>query len=133
MAKSNTVPLVKLLLIGDSGVGKTNLLLRYADAAFSFNNIPTIGIDFRIKTIELSGGRTVKLQIWDTAGQERFRNITMNYYRGAMGIMIVYDVTNSKSFDNVTKVTVFNLEEKGKVATTNILMILAHFISWISR
>ena len=71
MAKSNTVPLIKLLLIGDSGVGKTNLLLRYADAAFNFNNIPTIGIDFKIKTIELSGGRTVKLQIWDTAGQER--------------------------------------------------------------
>ena len=118
MAKSNTVPLIKLLLIGDSGVGKTNLLLRYADAAFNFNSIPTIGIDFRIKTIELSGGRTVKLQIWDTAGQERFLNITRNYYRGAMGIMIVYDVTNSKSFDNITMVTVLNLEEKGKVATT---------------
>ena len=104
MAKKNTEPLVKLLLIGDSGVGKTNLLLRYSDAAFSFNNIPTIGIDFRIKTVELKGGRRVKLQIWDTAGQERFLNITRNYYRGAMGIMIVYDVTNSRSFDNVTKV-----------------------------
>ena len=128
MAKSNTVPLVKLLLIGDSGVGKTNLLLRYADAAFNFNNIPTIGIDFKIKTIELSGGRTVKLQIWDTAGQERFLNITRNYYRGAMGILIVYDVTNSKSFDNVTKVTIMSLEDEGRVTSLEIFGISAQIL-----
>ena len=106
MAKKSYDLLFKLLLIGDSGVGKTCILFRFSDDAFNNTFISTIGIDFKIKTIELSGGRTVKLQIWDTAGQERFLNITRNYYRGAMGIFIVYDVTNSKSFDNVTKVTI---------------------------
>ena len=94
--------LFKLLLIGDSGVGKTSLLLGYSDNNFNNNFIPTIGIDFKIKTIELHG-KKIKLQIWDTAGQERFISITTSYYRGAMGIMLVYDVTNSKSFDNISK------------------------------
>ena len=94
--------LFKLLLIGDSGVGKTSLLLGYSDNNFNNNFIPTIGIDFKIKTIELHG-KKIKLQIWDTAGQERFISITTSYYRGAMGIMLVYDVTNSKSFDNIAK------------------------------
>ena len=94
--------LFKLLLIGDSGVGKTSILLGYSDNNFNNNFIPTIGIDFKIKTIELHG-KKIKLQIWDTAGQERFISITTSYYRGAMGIMLVYDVTNSKSFDNIAK------------------------------
>uniref|UniRef100_A0A8C6EMT3 Uncharacterized protein n=1 Tax=Marmota marmota marmota TaxID=9994 RepID=A0A8C6EMT3_MARMA len=76
-----------LLLIGDSGVGKSCLLLRFA---VSKN---TIGVDFKIRTIELDG-KTIKLQIWDTAGQERFRTITSSYYRGAHGIIVVYDVTD---------------------------------------
>ena len=94
--------LFKLLLIGDSGVGKTSILLGYSDNNFNNTFIPTIGIDFKIKTIELHG-KKIKLQIWDTAGQERFISITTSYYRGAMGIMLVYDVTNSKSFDNIAK------------------------------
>eukprot|EP00903_Cladosiphon_okamuranus_P009436 g8996.t1 len=93
--------LVKLLVIGDSGVGKSCLLLRYSDDQFSGSYISTIGIDFKIKTALLMG-RKVKLQIWDTAGQERFRNITSAYYRGSMGILLVYDVSDEKTFRNVS-------------------------------
>merc|ERR1712224_266608 len=92
--------LIKLLLIGDSGVGKSCLLLRFSEDSFTTSFITTIGIDFKIKTIELDGKR-IKLQIWDTAGQERFRTITTAYYRGAMGILLVYDVTDENSFQNI--------------------------------
>ncbi|CAG2101597.1 unnamed protein product [Medioppia subpectinata] len=102
MAKKTYDLLFKLLLIGDSGVGKTCILFRFSDDAFNTTFISTIGIDFKIKTIELRGKR-IKLQIWDTAGQERFHTITTSYYRGAMGIMLVYDITNPKSFDNIAK------------------------------
>jgi Ras-related protein Rab-8A len=93
--------LIKLLMIGDSGVGKSCLLLRFTEDSFTPNFITTIGVDFKIKTVEIEGKR-YKLQIWDTAGQERFRTITTSYYRGAMGIIIVYDVTDTGSFSNVT-------------------------------
>jgi len=101
--------LFKLLLIGDSGVGKTCILFRFSEDAFNTSFISTIGIDFKIRTIELED-KKIKLQIWDTAGQERFRTITTAYYRGAMGIMLVYDVTNEKSFDNI-KNWIRNIEE----------------------
>mmetsp|Transcript_48867 Transcript_48867/g.117395 ORF Transcript_48867/g.117395 Transcript_48867/m.117395 type:complete len:216 (+) Transcript_48867:188-835(+) len=91
---------IKLLTIGDSGVGKTCLLLRYANKSFSPTFITTIGIDFKIKLIDL-GGKRVKLQIWDTAGQERFRTITTSYFRGAQGILLVYDITDRHSFENI--------------------------------
>ena len=90
----------KLILVGDSGVGKSCLLLRFADDTYTQSYISTIGVDFKIKTIQLDD-KTVKLQIWDTAGQERFRTITSSYYRGAHGIIIVYDVTDRESFNNV--------------------------------
>jgi Ras-related protein Rab-8A len=99
--------LIKLLLIGDSGilnllgVGKSCLLLRFSDDSFTPSFITTIGIDFKIRTIELDGKR-IKLQIWDTAGQERFRTITTAYYRGAMGILLTYDVTDERSFNSTT-------------------------------
>uniref|UniRef100_A0A8C7EHE2 small monomeric GTPase n=1 Tax=Nothoprocta perdicaria TaxID=30464 RepID=A0A8C7EHE2_NOTPE len=86
MAKKTYDLLFKLLLIGDSGVGKTCVLFRFSDDAFNTTFISTIGIDFKIKTVELQG-KKIKLQIWDTAGQERFHTITTSYYRGAMGIM----------------------------------------------
>mmetsp|Transcript_35142 Transcript_35142/g.71642 ORF Transcript_35142/g.71642 Transcript_35142/m.71642 type:complete len:200 (+) Transcript_35142:108-707(+) len=92
--------LFKLVLIGDSGVGKSCLLLRFADNAFTDSYISTIGVDFRFRTVKVEK-HTVKLQIWDTAGQERFRTITSAYYRGADGIIMVYDVTNQESFNHV--------------------------------
>jgi Ras-related protein Rab-1A len=92
--------LFKLLLIGDSGVGKSCLLLRFADDSYLESYISTIGVDFKIRTVELDG-KTIKLQIWDTAGQERFRTITSSYYCGAHGIIVVYDVTDQESFNNV--------------------------------
>eukprot|EP00055_Hartaetosiga_balthica_P017032 m.111145 g.111145 ORF g.111145 m.111145 type:complete len:207 (+) comp9232_c2_seq1:45-665(+) len=101
--------LFKLLLIGDSGVGKTCLLFRFSDDAFNSTFISTIGIDFKIRTIDIDD-KKIKLQIWDTAGQERFRTITTAYYRGAMGILLVYDVTNQKSFDNI-QTWVRNIEQ----------------------
>lgn len=92
--------LFKVLLIGDSGVGKSCILLRFADDTYTESHISTIGVDFKIKTLELDG-KVIKLQIWDTAGQERFRTITSSYYRGAHGIIVVYDITNCDSFVNV--------------------------------
>ncbi|EZG76300.1 small GTPase family Rab subfamily protein [Gregarina niphandrodes] len=92
--------LFKILLIGDSGVGKSCLLLRFADGNYTDSYISTIGVDFKIKTIMLED-KKVKLQIWDTAGQERFRTITSSYYRGAQGIIVVFDVTDRDSYDHV--------------------------------
>lgn len=81
-------------------MGKSCCLLRFSEDSFTPSFITTIGIDFKIRTIELDGKR-VKLQIWDTAGQERFRTITTAYYRGAMGILLVYDVTDERSFNSM--------------------------------
>jgi len=92
--------LFKLLLIGDSGVGKSNMLLRFADDVYNDNLESTIGVDFKICT-QTVDSKTVKMQIWDTAGQERFRTIAASYYRGAHGIVVVYDVTDRTSFENV--------------------------------
>ena len=93
---------IKLLLIGESGAGKTSLLLRYDRNTFSDVFISTIGIDFKIKYIVIDK-KHIKLQIWDTAGQERFKTITSSYYRGSHGVFIVYDITNRISFNNATK------------------------------
>jgi Ras-related protein Rab-35 len=94
--------LFKLLIIGDSGVGKSSLLLRFSDNTFTPSYITTIGVDFKIRTININGIR-IKLQIWDTAGQERFRTITSTYYRGTHGVIVVYDVTNAETFSNVKR------------------------------
>eukprot|EP01132_Coremiostelium_polycephalum_P005404 gene5404-6741_t len=91
-----------LHVIGDSGVGKSCMLLRFADNRFTDSYISTIGVDFCIRTIELDG-KKIKLQIWDTAGQERFKTITTSYYRGAHGLIIVYDITNMDSFNSIKR------------------------------
>ena len=100
MDKSPCDYLMKLIIIGDSGVGKTCFLMRFFDDKFTSSHITTIGIDFKFKIITLDG-KNVKLQVWDTAGQERFRTITQTYYKGAMGIILVYDCSERNTFDNV--------------------------------
>ena len=91
----------KVLILGDSSVGKTCFLLRYCDKSFQDVHLSTIGLDYRLKTMTLKNNKTIKLQIWDTAGQDRFRAITKNYYKGANGIILIYDVTNTQTFENV--------------------------------
>lgn len=91
---------VSLIMIGDSSVGKTCFLLKFADENSNVSHIPTIGIDFKIKTVQIDG-KTVKLQVWDTAGQERYRTITQTYFRDVQGVIIVYDCTSEESFNNV--------------------------------
>jgi len=92
--------LFKLLLIGNSAVGKSSLLLRFSDNIFNESFLPTIGVDFKIRTFDLNS-KTVKLQIWDTAGQERFKTITSSYYKGAHGIIMTYDITDKQSFRDI--------------------------------
>ena len=100
-AGAPSLPPLKLLLLGDSGVGKTSLMTCFADSgAFSANMISTAGVDCRVKAMEVDG-RRVTVQVWDTAGQERFKTITRQYYRGAMGIMLVFDCTSLQSFEHV--------------------------------
>ncbi|NXA38408.1 RAB26 protein, partial [Eudromia elegans] len=94
-------PALQVMLVGDSGVGKTCLLVRFKDGAFLAGSfISTVGIDFRNKVLTVDGVK-VKLQIWDTAGQERFRSVTHAYYRDAHALLLLYDVTNKASFDNI--------------------------------
>ncbi len=92
--------LFKLLLIGDSGVGKSCILLRFADDTFSESYISTIGVDFKIRTLTINN-KQIKLQIWDSAGQERFRTLTTAYYRSAHGIILVYDVNDRETFIHI--------------------------------
>ena len=91
---------LKILLIGDSFVGKTSLLLRFTEGNFPDSHMATIGVDFKEKIIKMED-KEVKLQIWDTSGQERFRSITKNFYKNADGIIFVFDVTNLKTFQNI--------------------------------
>ena len=93
---------VKVLLLGQSGVGKSSLMLRFADGIFNEEQASTIGVDFRVKTVDVDGVGPVKLQVWDTAGQERFRTLTKSYYRGASAIVFVHDITSAASLDNIS-------------------------------
>jgi len=92
----------KILLIGDAGVGKSSLLVRFINDVYNEGPDPAVGIDFLAKTIELDG-KKIKMQVWDTAGQERFRTITSSYYRGAHGVILMYDVLDKVSFENVKR------------------------------
>ena len=111
----------KILLLGDSTVGKTCFLLRYCDKRFQEAHLSTIGLDYRLKSMTLKNGKNIKLQIWDTAGQDRFRAITKNYYKGANGIILIYDVTNLQSYENV-KNWISQIKEE---SNPNVLIYLA--------
>eukprot|EP00742_Colponemidia_sp_Colp-10_P000591 GILJ01000645.1.p1 GENE.GILJ01000645.1~~GILJ01000645.1.p1 ORF type:complete len:212 (+),score=27.32 GILJ01000645.1:165-800(+) len=112
--------LIKLLLLGDSGVGKSSLLMRLAEDKFTPNFVTTIGVDFKMRTVDIDG-KKIKLQVWDTAGQERFRTITPAYYRSAMGVVLVYDITEETTFGNV-KYWMRNLEEHASADICKILI-----------
>lgn len=101
MGNDSVLANFKLLIIGDSGVGKSSLLLRYINDSFENRLSATIGVDYRVKVTTLLDGTMVKLSIWDTAGQERFRTLTPNFYRGAHGAVVVFDVSNRESFDRL--------------------------------
>ena len=114
--------LFKFVIIGDSNVGKSCLLIRFADDCFTENYITTIGVDFRFRTLNIAG-KTIKLQIWDTAGQERYRTITNAYYRGADAIVLTCDATSMESFDNVpdwiNEVSKYTAEDTLKILLVN--------------
>ena len=99
-SSSDTSKTFKILTIGESGVGKTCILRRFVENKFLKNHLATIGIDFKTKTLNINN-QEIKLKIWDTAGQERFRNITTQYYKGADGIVLIYDVTDDASYEKI--------------------------------
>ncbi len=109
----------KILLLGNSNVGKSSLFLRFVDDIWNDTFVPTIGVDFKIKTLEIDQ-KKIKMQIWDTAGQERFKNIIASYYRGAHGILLIYDVTDKESFRNLNNWLI----EIEKNASKNVLKVL---------
>ena len=111
----------KILLLGDSSVGKSCFLLRYCDKIFQKAHLLTIGLDYRLKSIELKSGKKIKLQIWDTAGQDRFWAITKNYFKGSHGIILIVDVTNRQTFENI-KSWILQIREE---ASPNVIIYIA--------
>ena len=109
----------KVLLLGNSNVGKSSLFLRFVDDIWNDTFVPTIGVDFKIKTFNIDS-KKIKMHIWDTAGQERFKNIIASYYRGAHGILLLYDVTDKDSFKNLSNWLI----EIEKNASKNVLKVL---------
>ena len=109
----------KVLLLGNSDVGKSSLILRYVDQVWNEVFVPTIGVDFKVKTLTIDN-KQIKMQIWDTAGQERFRNVISSYFKGSHGILLVYDITNRDSFKNLENWLI----EIEKNASENVLKIL---------
>ena len=101
MVSTDSDLVYKILLLGDSEVGKSCFLMRYADNVFVENYISTIGLDYKLKYIQIESGEIIKVQLWDTAGQDRYRTIAKNYYKGSHGILLLYDVTKKESFDNI--------------------------------
>ncbi len=94
---------VKVVVVGNAGVGKTSIVTAFTDIQYEMQYIPTIGVDYKQKRILTDDGTPVKIQLWDTAGQERFRSLTLNYYRGADVILLVFDISNKKSFTALTE------------------------------
>ena len=110
----------KVLLLGNSDVGKSSLLLRYVDSVWNDAFVPTIGVDFKVKTLNIND-KKIKMQIWDTAGQERFRTVVATYFRGAHGILLLYDVTNKDSFKNLES-WLIEIEKNAKEKVLKILI-----------
>ena len=119
MAEEEYDHIFKVLLLGNSDVGKSSLILRYVDQVWSDTFVPTIGVDFKVKTLEIDN-KQIKMQIWDTTGQERFRNVISSYFRGSHGILLIYDITNRDSFKNLENWLI----EIEKNASQNVLKIL---------
>ncbi|CCW62719.1 unnamed protein product [Phytomonas sp. EM1] len=111
--------LMKLIIVGDSGTGKSSLLHRFIKNSFPEDQTQTIGVEFGSKIVDL-GDRRVKLQIWDTAGQERYKSVTRSYYRGTIGCLIVYDVTNRASYENVPNW----LKDVRRLSASNVTILL---------
>ena len=112
---------IKVILIGDSRVGKTSLIEQYINKQFSEEHITTVTAGDKFYKEVKVGGKTIKLEIWDTAGQDRFRAITKNYYKGSHGIILIYDITNTQSFENV-KTWVNQIREE---ASSNVIIYIA--------
>ncbi|KAF9972469.1 hypothetical protein BGZ73_004414 [Actinomortierella ambigua] len=112
--------LFKIVLIGDSGVGKSNILSRFTRGDFNLESKSTIGVDFGARTVQVEDGKMIKAQIWDTAGQERYRAITAAYYRGAVGALLLYDITQQGTFESVSRW----LSEVREHADSNIIIML---------
>lgn len=114
-----TLTAISVVLIGDSGVGKSNLLSRFTRNEFNLDSKSTIGVEFATRSIQVDA-KTIKAQIWDTAGQERYRAITSAYYRGAVGALLVYDISKHQTYENVTRW----LKELRDHADSNIVIML---------
>jgi len=113
---------LKLVVVGDSGVGKTNLIKRFANNTFNSNSKATVGVEFLSRTFKINN-RVFKIEIWDTAGQERYKSITAAYYKGAKGALVVYDITSKISFENIDK---WMLEIKEKSSKDLKIMIIGN-------
>ena len=120
MGADNYDHIFKVLLLGNSDVGKSSLLLRFVDSVWNDAFVPTIGVDFKVKTLDINNQK-VKMQIWDTAGQERFRTVVSTYFRGAHGILLLYDVTNKDSFKNLES-WLIEIEKNAKEKVLKILI-----------
>lgn len=116
--------LIKVVLIGDAAVGKSSILLKYVDNTFEDTYVCTIGVDFKIKSLEIDNKR-IKLQVWDTAGQERFKPITKCYFRGSHGCIVLFDITNRSSFNNV-KTWVSDYRENNTVDSSDNVVVIGN-------
>ena len=122
--------LYKIVLVGDSNVGKTNIISRYIKNTLPKNSNPTIGVEFATRVVPLKSGGTVKAQIWDTAGQERYYAIVSAHYRRAIGALLVYDVTNGKSFQNAKK---WIQELKSKAEPDIVIVLVGNKIDLVEK
>jgi small GTP-binding protein len=113
---------VKMLIIGESYVGKSSLLTQYVDEEFSMNHTTTIGVEYKQKILKLEDGNSIRVQIWDTAGTTRYNTITPNYYRNVDGILLVFDISNQKSFEMVN-FWIKEVNEKTDVSKIDLLLV----------